>query len=273
MGYSSERALASTFWPELDESRSRTNLRRVLSDLNQTLGDSWADTQEDRVALRPDVAFWVDINEYRRRISAIRNHGQSPEAVCSDCVTDLAAAVEARSRRLPGRVPLCRIVRHLTSGSSLRGKTWRVQLSSALSYLVDGHRREGDMEGAINYARRLVTFEPWNEAAHRSLMELYHESGRQDAALRQYEEARRILADELDAPPSAETTQLYERIAAHRLAPGVTGRDDGQQAAAHRRQPPAPAQKDNLPAATSAILGREADLVNLGAYCTTKMRA
>ena len=50
-------------------------------------------------------------------------------------------------------------------------------------------------------------------------MELYHESGRQEAALRQYEEARRVLAEELDAPPSAETTQLYERIAARRLAP------------------------------------------------------
>jgi hypothetical protein len=49
-----------------------------------------------------------------------------------------------------------------------------------------------DVREADHYVRRQVELEPWRKEAHQQLM--------------------RILADELDVEPSAETTALYEQI-------------------------------------------------------------
>ena len=160
-GYS-RSALASIFWPELDESRSRTNLRRVLSDLNQTLGDSWADTQEDRIALHPDAIVWVDANEFRRRIAAGVQHDHASDEICADCVADLRAAVDLyRDDFLAGFfLPDCP---EFEEWQFFEREDLSQQLASALSRLVDGNRSAGDVDAAITYARRLLSFEPWNE--------------------------------------------------------------------------------------------------------------
>ena len=213
----SRSVLASLLWPEMDENRSRTTLRRVLSDLNKALGNSWSQMEDDRVALHPDADFWVDIEEFHAHLASCRDHGHGPNEVCLACLTPLRAAVNLyRDDFLAG----------FTLPDSPAFDEWqffetenqRQGVVSALARLVDGFRRFGDSNSAITYARRLLAFEPWHEATHRALMELYHESGRHSAALRQYNEARRILAVDLGVLPSAETTLLYESINARRVS-------------------------------------------------------
>ncbi len=80
----------------------------------------------------------------------------------------------------------------------------------------------GDYESAIGYARRWLALDPLQEAAHRQLMSLFWQSGQRAAALRQYENCREVLCDELGVEPSEETRELYQKIRASTLVSAAT---------------------------------------------------
>jgi hypothetical protein len=98
-------------------------------------------------------------------------------------------------------------------------------------------------------------------------MQLYAQSGQQAAALRQYEQCRQLLAAELDAPPAAETTALYERIRHGELRQ----EDRKSTPTAEPTTPPShpiqnlksKIQNHNLPAQTTPFIGRERELAEL----------
>ena len=88
----------------------------------------------------------------------------------------------------------------------------------ALSQLATFHRARGEFEDALMYARRLALLEPLREDVHRDVMRLCVLAGRPNDAMLQYEIAYSALADELGAEPEAATTELFESIAAQRIA-------------------------------------------------------
>src|SRR5438105_566570 len=85
---------------------------------------------------------------------------------------------------------------------------------------------DGSLESAIASASRLVMLDPTRETTHRTLIRLYLDTGRRDAAVRQYHACGRVLARELGMRPDAETRALYEKIVASRAvtAPAANGR-------------------------------------------------
>ena len=83
-----------------------------------------------------------------------------------------------------------------------------------LAALVDACHADDDHLAASQAARRLVELEPFDEAAHRSLIRAYARSGRRAHALRQFLECRRRLVDELGVEPAAETRELQGRVLA-----------------------------------------------------------
>ena len=70
----------------------------------------------------------------------------------------------------------------------------------------------GAYGNALSHARRWLQLDPLREEAHRQLMQLYAWTGQRTAALQQYRECVRILEEELDVSPLAETVALYESI-------------------------------------------------------------
>ena len=76
------------------------------------------------------------------------------------------------------------------------------------------------------------------------------------AALAQYEQCRRWLADELALEPEADTTALFEAIRT-----GALGSAARASRVTHAELPPAP--RHNLPAQTTAFVGREAELAQI----------
>lgn len=90
-------------------------------------------------------------------------------------------------------------------------------------------------------------------------MWLYAASGQQTTALRQYERAAQVLKDELDLPPSPETTALYEAIRRGEMAPSpVVAPPDSisPQSAKH-----------NLAAPTTPLVGRTTEIAELTQLC------
>jgi DNA-binding SARP family transcriptional activator len=72
--------------------------------------------------------------------------------------------------------------------------------------------REGRYGDAIGRYRLLLALEPEREGWHRGLMEQYAAAGERALALRQYQECRAILVDDLGVEPSRATRDLHTRI-------------------------------------------------------------
>ena len=70
----------------------------------------------------------------------------------------------------------------------------------------------GEMEQAIETARRAVRLDPAHEENNRLLMELLAEAGRPAAALRQYREFARVLETQGEAPPAQATRQFVQGL-------------------------------------------------------------
>ena len=103
---------------------------------------------------------------------------------------------------------------------ALAFEEWRVlqqearhrQVMDALNTLTAHAMDHGDYERAQSYAHRQIALEPWQERAHRQLMQLLATVGNRSAALAQFEACRQMLDAELSVAPSAETVALYEQI-------------------------------------------------------------
>src|SRR2546428_12940171 len=64
----------------------------------------------------------------------------------------------------------------------------------------------------MGYARRWLSLDPLNEAAHRALMRMHARAGERAAALRQYRECALALDRELGVAPHPETSALRDAI-------------------------------------------------------------
>lgn len=234
--------LQGLLWPELPEDRAARNLRHALWDIRRKLGACRADVlaaDRARVAFVPDGKVLVDALELVAARDTLRDTG---------------------GRDLP---PLRWPIDDLLRGELLEGvfladapefEEWllgererlRAVACDVLRALVSLHRQGGDLDAALERARTLVALDPWREESHRMVMELLTLAGEPAAALAQLEECRRILAEQLQTTPTADTVRLAERIRA--LAGGVaTGVDP-------------PLVRHNLPAQTTPFVGREEEL-------------
>ena len=114
------------------------------------------------------------------------------------------------------------------------------QASSALLKLAQQQYTELALTDCQRTLKRLLNAEPWNEAAHRLLMQVLSDDGQRAAALKQYEICRALLLEELGVEPEAETTALFKRLSAE--------------------QKPIP---HNLPPQTRPFIGRKQELDQL----------
>ncbi|MBN2549430.1 MAG: AAA family ATPase [Anaerolineales bacterium] len=206
--------LAALFWPEADSFHSRSALRRVISDINQALGEGWANPGE--ISLSANLNLWIDVNEFRERAAARLAHEHPPEQACPLC--------------LPQLVEAARLYRdHFMAGFSLPDSPafdeWQFYESEGLQrelagvlhalisfYLNPPAGSNPSYQAALPYARRWASLDPLNEIPQGYLMQLYARSGQSSAALRQYRQYARLLEKEIGAQPDPSLAVLYDQI-------------------------------------------------------------
>jgi predicted ATPase/DNA-binding SARP family transcriptional activator len=101
----------------------------------------------------------------------------------------------------------------------------------------------GEYDATVAGLRQLVAAHPLRERSRALLMRALYGGGRQAEALAAYEDARRTLADELGADPSAELAEVHLAIL---------------------RSEPAPVRTVTLPAQLTSFVGREDELAQVG---------
>jgi class 3 adenylate cyclase len=82
-------------------------------------------------------------------------------------------------------------------------------LLRALDALVEALVRRSFLPDALRYASEAVDMEPFRESGYAALMRVQVAAGDRAEALRTYERARRLLADELGIPPSQVLETAY----------------------------------------------------------------
>jgi predicted ATPase/DNA-binding SARP family transcriptional activator len=200
-------------WPEYDQSKAFSNLRRTIWEVNQALGEGWLVAERESLQLNPDADIDLDVARFLDLIA--QAHRQEDAALRIHPLTDT--------------VKLYR--NHFLTGFSLKDaypfNEWafaeseelRHKLVEALTILVESHCALKQADLAIPYARRSITLDPLDEAAHRQLMEVYLQAGQHSAALKQYQTCEQILRKELNLDPQPETRALYKRIRKGEIKP------------------------------------------------------
>ncbi|MCI0398980.1 MAG: hypothetical protein L0322_29160, partial [Chloroflexi bacterium] len=214
----SREALATLFWPELDQTRAHASLRSTLWALNKALGEEWLVVDRKMAGLQSGADLTLDVAVFRDRITSGQTHGHLPEVVCPVCLSSLAEAVELYGDGFLAGFTLPDSPA-FDEWSYYQAEELRQAQAGALARLVSGYVAQGEFEVAIPYARRWLALDPLHEPAHRSLMQLYAWTGQRAAALRQYQACVELLDKELGITPQAETRQLYETIRDQRELP------------------------------------------------------
>ena len=190
--------LAALFWGDFPDSDALHSLRTGLTSLRSNVDNDVIIVDGETVRFNPTFPLWVDALAYQSY--ATRYLAEAPYDLSiafvelykgdllSDFYDDWIAPEREQMRRL-----------HL----------------DVLVHITQQMRSRSEYERAITFARRALAVEPANERAHQHLMFCYIALGDRHAALRQYGECRRALANDLAAEPLPETTALYRWIKGH----------------------------------------------------------
>jgi predicted ATPase/DNA-binding SARP family transcriptional activator len=248
-------ALVGLLWPELSDTAARSNLRQALANLREAIGDASATPPflhitRDIIQFNPTSNYDLDVATFGALLTACKTHTHRHLERCRSCAARMEQAIALYHGDF---------LAEFSVGGSAPFEEWQLrqrerlhrQALDVLAHLADYFERRGEDELGRRYAQRQIELEPWREEAHRQLMRLLAHGGQRSAALAQYETCRRILARDLGVEPEAATIGLYERIRDTASAAWFVQTDEAQ-------------HLQNFPAQTTMLIGREAELAELG---------
>ena len=209
-------ALAALLWPEFPAVRARANLRLILANLRDALGDAASDApllrlSRDTIGVSHAGDVELDVAAFCRLLAACEGHPHRQLSRCRACAARLERALALYHGEFLADFAL---------GDSAPFADWALlqrerlhrQAIAALGQLAAHYVRLGQDERAGAALRRQLELDPWREEAYAELMELLARTGRRSEALALYATCRRVMADEFGAEPAAETAALYERL-------------------------------------------------------------
>lgn len=254
----SREALAEMLWPDGDPIAIRNRLNQAISSLRRQLHPPELGpgtvlvTDHHSIGINSQTVS-TDVEDFEREIR--RADGKEAH---EDKVEILGAAVENYH------------------GELLEGyyEEWvfskRMHVADlydkALHQLIRSHVALGSPDSAIEYARRRLLLDPYDEAPHVILMRLYLRAGRPKSALKQFEDLERAL-QRFDEEPSENALKYKSRAEAAANDQSIESEfDDEFDEAPARKVVNSIARVESsiattLPRVVSSFMGRDRELV------------
>lgn len=251
----SRQELVGLLWPELPTAAALTNLRQVLADLRQVIGDETTAPPfllitRESIQLNAGGEIDLDTATFLHTLSSCEAHRHRHIDRCRICQARLETAMALyRGDFLSGFS--IESAAPFEDWVAYRREQYHQRAQQMLVYLVNYQLRCHNDDKAQRYLHRQVELEPWNEGAHQQLMRLYSRNGHRSSALIQFENCQRILRAELGVGPSPLTQTLYAQIR--------DGLPLDEEISAHQTR-----YWHNLPLATTSLVGRTEELEQLG---------
>ncbi|MEO3974819.1 bacterial transcriptional activator domain-containing protein [Streptomyces sp. CAU 1734] len=200
-------------WPDVTAPRAHANLRSSLWRAARN-GHQFIDTSTQELSFPQHIA--VDLHEAVARAHRVLDASHP----CDDILTTRTRA-DFSADLLPEWSESDWILLEQEQYHQLR-----LHALEAMTERLTAAKRHGE---AVAAALAAVRAEPLRESAHRVLVKAHLAAGNRGAALRQYEQCRRILFDELGLEPSPALRSLLPMPAGNQLRP----RTPPQRAAVH----------------------------------------
>jgi DNA-binding SARP family transcriptional activator len=196
--------LAEIFWPEEEPETARHSLRQALHLLRRQVEKPSFEQDHILLATRTTVRLnpaliRTDVTAFEEAFRAAVKASDSTERIRL-----LSEAVRLyRGELLPG---------YYQDVFVSEQRRLSVLFRKVLNRLREAHAESGDLEQALECARRAVALDTLSEEAHCALMRLYAETGQPSAVLSQFREMEHLLKEGLGVAPSAETYKLVETL-------------------------------------------------------------
>src|ERR1700722_15830400 len=183
--------LAEQLWSRRPEEQARASLRQEIHRLLEALSPAQTNVlvvTRDHVTLRPG-AVWIDVEEVMR---ATASQPASLSLLDGDLLEDLDG---------------------IDPNFDMWLNTERERLRDRARGIAESLLKENlEPDAAIAAAQRLLTIDRSHEGGWRALMRAHAARGERGLAVQAYDRCRAVLADMLDAGPSAETQKLLNDI-------------------------------------------------------------
>jgi LuxR family maltose regulon positive regulatory protein len=193
--YQTRDQIAAVLWPELAAPKVKATFHTTKFRLKRALGRDTLYFDGRGYQIHPELDYWFDVAEFERLLDeneAGRRVESLQQAIdlyqgdfLEDCYSDWC---------MPYREAL------------------RERYLEALDELARLLLARRQYRRTIQTLRHGLELDDLREEFHRRLMYTYALSGRRSQAVTQYERCAEILARELGADPSPQTTALYRRI-------------------------------------------------------------
>ncbi len=233
--------LATLLWGDLPDTAAKTNLRIELSNLHKLLANHPALTITRNTVRFHRALATVDVGDFR---DAVTTFLALPAESQATQLSRLTAALDLyRGEFLAG----------LQLGDALEFGEWQLltqeqlheQAMGALNLLQQRYAEQGRWAELAGAARRQLALVPWQETAHRNLIQALAAQGQRGAALEQYAKCCAILQAELGVEPALATQEIAARLRENQPSKSTAN--------------PTVA-RHNLPQQLKALVGRRAEI-------------
>jgi predicted ATPase/DNA-binding SARP family transcriptional activator len=195
------------FWPDVTTDQLRGRFRTALYQLRRALGATeWVRYEHGRYGFNHDLDYWFDVEAFEGEINNAWDATPRPWRLDPrSAAAPLQRAVDLyRGDLLEGDAP-----GRWASGHRDR---LRRRYLEALLKLGELRTAEGAHEAAVRLYGQAIVCDEFHEPAHQALARARARAGDRAGALRQLDDLTRILRDELDLDPSAQTVGLRSRL-------------------------------------------------------------
>jgi len=194
----SREALSGLFWTDKTDSQARHSLSQALSDIRKTFGEGLVHTDGQ--------AAWMDPK--RINIDAC----ELPRLVSERTLSSLERAAALYQGEFLEFAELGQegFDDWLMSERERLRQVAQRGLATALTLRTS----DVDAERRLGIARAILALDPFDESAHRVLMQAYAAQGCAPLALEHYHRLVRLLRQELGVVPDQETVAVFRAIAA-----------------------------------------------------------
>ncbi|HUW12110.1 MAG TPA: AAA family ATPase, partial [Anaerolineae bacterium] len=242
----SRERLAELFWGDRPERRARRSLATALWHIRRCLpNEAFLLSDVKSAQFDPEADLWLDVAEFESLVAR------------RDVLSLQSAVALYRGDFLDGFYD-----------DWVLNERYRLEtlFSEALALLMTDLEVQGDEDGALVIALRLLQHDPLREDAHRLAMRVLCRLGQRNAALEQYRRCQEVVRQELGAEPMPETTELHQAILDGRFEAGAPMEVSIPKGAAVQRALTA-GQNPLDSIVHGTLVGREAEMAFLGARC------
>jgi len=230
--------LAELLWQRDSHTQARRNLTYDLYRLRQLFG-SYIIATRQTVAFNQQATYWLDVAELEEQVSGIaRSHfwfdkanGSSSNQVDINRLnqTETSLLSEAEALKLADTLVLYRgdflAGFHLVDApdfedwvTTTRERLHRLVIEG-MHHLINYYVHQTNYRFGIEWARRLLTLDGFDETGHKQLIHLLALNNQRGLALSQYESYCCLVQDEFGVEPSAHIQALYDQIQNDNLTP------------------------------------------------------